>query len=251
MKAKPNYPSLPLRVILIVCIILIGLMLSGARIQATVNQPGSIYQQRVVHNADGIGKFYMGREIAKVMGHTAALWLERPSREISEQPQQVVDALALKPTDIVADIGAGTGYFSFRIAPLVSQGKVLAVDIQPEMLDIINFLKTENKISNVETILASATNPNLPDNSVDLVLMVDAYHEFEYPREVMQGIVKSLKPGGRVVFVEYRGENPLIMIKPLHKMTEKQVRKEMNAVGLQWLETKKFLPQQHLIVFEK
>lgn len=253
MKAKPNYPSLPLRVILIICIILLGLMLSGARIQLAnaLSEPGSIYQQRVVHSTDGIGKYYMGREIAKVMGHTAALWLERPSREISEQPQQVVDALALKPSDVVADIGAGTGYFSFRIAPLVFQGKVLAVDIQPEMLDMINFLKTENKISNVEAILASATNPNLPENSVDLALMVDAYHEFEYPREVMEGIVRSLKSGGRVVFVEYRGENPLIPIKGLHKMTENQVRKEMKSVGLRWLETKKFLPQQHLMVFEK
>lgn len=253
MNAKPNSPSLALRIILIIFLILMGLILSGARIQLAyaLTEPGSIYQQRVVHNADGIGKFYMGREIAKVMGHTAALWLERPSREISEQPQQVVDALELKPTDIVADIGAGTGYFSFRIAPLVSQGKVLAVDIQPEMLDIINFLKTENKISNVEPILATATNPNLPDNSVDLALMVDAYHEFEYPREVMEGIVRSLKSGGRVVFVEYRGENPLIPIKGLHKMTQKQVRKEMKAVGLRWLETKKFLPQQHLMVFEK
>lgn len=253
MNAKPNYPSLPLRIILIICIILLGLMLSGARIQLAnaFTEPGSIYQQRVVHNADGIGKFYMGREIAKVMGHTAALWLERPSREISEQPQQVVDSLDLNPTDIVADIGAGTGYFSFRIADLVSQGKVLAVDIQPEMLDMINFLKTENKITNVEPILASVINPNLPDNSVDLALMVDAYHEFEYPREVMQGIVRSLKPNGRVVFVEYRGENPLIPIKALHKMTQNQVRKEMKSVGLRWLETKKFLPQQHLMVFEK
>jgi ubiquinone/menaquinone biosynthesis C-methylase UbiE len=193
----------------------------------------------------------MGREIAKVMGHTEALWLERPSREVTEQPQQVVEALDLKPTNVVADIGAGTGYFSFRMSPLVPEGKVLAVDIQPEMIDILNFLKQENQITNVEPILASATDPNLPDESVDLALMVDAYHEFEYPKEVMEGIVKSLKPGGRVVLVEYRRENPLILIKALHKMTQKQVRKEMKAVGLQWLETKSFLPQQHLMVFEK
>ncbi len=128
---------------------------------------------------------------------------------------------------------------------------MFAVDIQPEMLDIIEFFKKEKNISNVEPILATLTNSNLPDESVDLALMVDAYHEFEYPQEVMQGIVKALKPGGRVVLVEYRGENPLIMIKRLHKMTQKQVRKEMQAVGLVWRETKNLLPQQHLMVFEK
>lgn len=248
-----NNPSLPLRVIIIICVILLALMLSGWRIQLSkaVAESGSIYEERVVHSADGIGKFYMGREIAKVMGHTEALWLERPSREVTEQPQQVIDALDLESTDVVADIGAGTGYFSFRISPKVPQGKVLAVDIQPEMIDIMNFLKKENNITNVEPILGSVTNPNLPDESVDLALMVDAYHEFEYPREVMEGVVRSLKPGGRVVLVEYRRENPLIPIKALHKMTQNQARKEMKAVGLRWRETKKFLPQQHLMLFEK
>ncbi len=248
-----NNPSFPLRVIILIGVILLGLMLSGWRIQLpkAVAESGSVYEERVVHSADGIGKFYMGREIAKVMGHTEALWLERPSREVTEQPQQVIDALDLKPTDVVADMGAGTGYFSFRISPKVPQGKVLAVDIQPEMIDIMNFLKKENNITNVEPILGSVTNSNLPDDTVDLALMVDAYHEFEYPREVMEGVVRSLKPGGRVVLVEYRRENPLIPIKALHKMTQNQARKEMKAVGLRWRETKNFLPQQHLMVFEK
>jgi len=211
----------------------------------------SVYEQRQLHNPDGIGKYYMGREIAKVMGHTGAAWLERPSRETEEKPSKILDALHLKSTDVVADIGAGTGYLSFRIAPKVPQGKVLAVDIQPEMLDIINFFKQELNVTNVEAVLATPTNPNLPPASVDLALMVDAYHEFEYPREVMQAIVKALKPDGRVVLVEYRGENPLIMIKGLHKMTQKQVKKEMQAVGLVWRETKNLLPQQHLMVFAK
>ncbi|PLZ96482.1 SAM-dependent methyltransferase [Fischerella thermalis CCMEE 5273] len=211
----------------------------------------SVYEQRQLHNPDGIGKYYMGREIAKVMGHTGAAWLERPSRETEEKPSKILDAVDLKSTDVVADIGAGTGYLSFRIAPKVPQGKVLAVDIQPEMLDIINFFKQELNVTNVEAVLATPTNPNLPPASVDLALMVDAYHEFEYPREVMQAIVKALKPDGRVVLVEYRGENPLIMIKGLHKMTQKQVKKEMQAVGLVWRETKNLLPQQHLMVFAK
>lgn len=253
MDTKNNRLSFSLRVIVIISIILLGLMLSGWRIQLPnpVAESGSVYQERVVHSLDGIGKFYMDREIAKVMGHTEALWLERPSREVTEQPQQVVDALDLKPTDVVSDIGAGTGYFSFRISPRVPEGKVLAVDIQPEMIDIMNFLKKENNVTNVEPILGSVTDPNLPDESVDLALMVDAYHEFEYPREVMEGVVRSLKPGGRVVLVEYRRENPFIPIKALHKMTQNQARKEMKAVGLQWLETKSFLPEQHLMLFEK
>lgn len=211
----------------------------------------TIYQQRVKHNADGIGKFYMGREIAKVMGHQVAGWLERPTRGFEERPRLVVEALNLQPNDVVADIGAGTGYFSFRIAPLVPEGKVLAVDIQPEMIDILESLKQEKNITNVEPILGSETSPNLADKRINLALMVDAYHEFAYPFEMMSEIVKALKPGGRVVLVEYRGENPFIPIKSLHKMTQRQVKKEMSALGMVWRETQEFLPQQHFMVFEK
>ncbi|MBE9128457.1 MULTISPECIES: class I SAM-dependent methyltransferase [unclassified Coleofasciculus] len=251
MKDRRLSPTI--RTIIIITIILLGLMLTGWRLSIpnAAAESGSVYQQRIVHSADGIAKFYMGREIAKVMGHTEALWLERPSRATVEQPQQVLDALELKPTDTVADIGAGTGYFSFRLSPLVPQGKVLAVDIQPEMINILEFLKKENAITNVEPILGSVTNPNLPDERVNLALMVDAYHEFAYPREMMEAIVRSLKLGGRVVLVEYRRENPLIPIKALHKMSQRQARKEMKAVGLQWVETKEVLPQQHLMIFEK
>lgn len=213
------------------------------------NITSEYYQEKAWHDRDGIGKFYLGREIAKVMGHQAMLWLERPSRVTEEQPLEAINYLNLKSTDIVADIGAGTGYFSFKIAPLVARGKVLAVDIQPEMLEAIEFLKAENKVNNVETILGTATNPNLPENAIDLVLLVDAYHEFAYPREMMEGIVKALKPNGRVVLVEYRQENPLITIKKLHKMSQKQIKKEMAGVGLTWQETKDILPQQHLMIF--
>ena len=218
--------------------------------QATSSIP-SYYREKAIHNPDGIGKYYMKREIAQVMGHQGMMWLERPNRAIEELPQQTVQELELNPDDVVADIGAGTGYFSFRIAEAIPEGKVYAVDIQPEMLDVIAGRQAENKISNVETILGAEDNPLLPDNSIDLAFMVDTYHEFAYPREMMEGIIKALKPGGRVVLLEYRQENPLIPIKPLHKMTQKQVKKELNAVGLQWQQTKEFLPEQHFLVFTK
>lgn len=210
-----------------------------------------VYEQRQNHSSDGIGKYYMGREIAQVMGYTGAGWLERPNREAEEKPSQIVNLLNLQPDDIVADIGAGTGHLSFLIAPLLPQGKVLAVDIQPEMLEIIGYFKQEKNINNVEPILATLTNPNLPSESIDLAIMVDAYHELAYPQEVMTEIVKALKPGGRVVLVEYRAENPFIMIKRLHKMTQQQVKKEMQAVGLVVQESINSLPQQHLLVFAK
>ena len=249
MKRNLKYQVLPL--IAVILVILSYFVFSFGKADQVASSSTTVYEQRQIHSPDGIGKFYMGREIAQVMGHIAAGWLERPTREAEEQPSKLVKALKLKPNDIVADVGAGTGFFSFRIAPQLTGGKVLAVDIQPEMLDIIKYLQKQKKITNVETVLATESNPNLPPESVDLALMVDAYHEFSYPREVMQGIVRSLKPGGRVVQVEYRAENPFVLIKPLHKMTEKQARKEMQAVGLVWRETNNVLPQQHILVFEK
>jgi ubiquinone/menaquinone biosynthesis C-methylase UbiE len=200
---------------------------------------------------DGIGKFYMGREIAHVMGHEGAEWLERPEREREEEPQKVVDLMALRPGDVVADIGAGTGYFSFRIAAKVPDGKVLAVDIQPEMLHLLEDAAGKRGVKNVEPVLGKVDSPNLPESAVDVALFVDAYHEFDHPREMMDGIVRALKPGGRVVLVEYRGEDPDVAIKPLHKMTEAQAKKEMAAVGLTHVRTFADLPRQHVMIFQK
>jgi precorrin-6B methylase 2 len=237
-----------------ICLVLLSLIgLAGCAIAwpDAAEISSSAYEYRTNHHPDGIGKFYMGREIAQVMGHQGAAWLERPSREWEEQPNALVDALALTPGDVVADIGAGTGYLTFRMSPKVPQGKVYAVDIQPEMLDMLEFFKQDLNATNVEPLLGSDTQPNLPMAQVDLALMVDAYHEFEFPQEMMQGIVDALKPGGRVALVEYRGENPLVPIKRLHKMTQRQVRREMQAVGLEWQETQSLLPQQHLMIFTK
>jgi SAM-dependent methyltransferase len=215
-------------------------------------KPAPIYETRKEHDPNGIGKFYMGREIAHVMGHEAAGWLERPERDKEEEPNKLLDALKLKPGDVVADIGAGSGYFTFRIAERIGpKGKVLAVDIQPEMLAIIRDKMKVRKLGNVEPILGTDTDPKLPTGAVDLILMVDVYHEFAYPWEMMQAMIRSLKPGGRLVFVEYRLEDPQVPIKLVHKMAEKQVRKEMKPHPVRWVETLDILPRQHVIVFKK
>ena len=200
---------------------------------------------------DGTGKVYMGREISQVVSQHAIRWLERPDREKEERPSLVMENLELDPDDVVADIGAGSGYFTFLMAPLVREGKVLAVDIQPEMLKFIEGKKKLEKAFNVETVLGTIEDVNLPDDSVDLVILVDAYHEFSHPREMAESIVEGLKPGGRLVFLEYRGEDPSVLIKPLHKMTVQQVQREMNVVGLEFVEVRDFLPIQHFIVFRK
>jgi ubiquinone/menaquinone biosynthesis C-methylase UbiE len=221
-----------------------------AKPQAADGKRAPVYQTGRP-SADGIGKFYMGREIAQVMGHLGAPWLERAEREEEEHPQKLVQMMELRPTDVVADIGAGTGYFSFRLAAKVPEGKVLAVDIQPEMLDLLKGAARERGVKNVEPVLGKIDDPCLPPAAVDVALMVDAYHEFDHPREMMEGIFRALKPGGRVVLVEYRGEDPDVPIKPLHKMTEAQAKKEMAVVGLQHVKTLPGLPRQHVMIFRK
>jgi len=212
--------------------------------------PAAVYTSRPA-SPDGIGKVYLGREISFVMGHLGAGWLERPTREAEERTDLLLANLPVEPDDVVADLGAGTGYFSLPIAARVPAGRVLAVDIQQEMLDIVARRAKSAGLANVQPVLATETDPRLPPGGVDLVLMVDAYHEFSYPREVMTGVVQGLKPGGRVVLIEYRAEDPAVPILELHKMSEAQARKEMAAVGLEWVESRDVLPQQHFLVFRK
>ena len=228
---------------------LIGLLVLSACSPATSSMEG-VYRQEAP-NRDGIGKFYMGREISHVMGHLGASWLERSGRLKEERTDLLIANLPLQEDFVVADIGAGTGYFSFPVARRLPQGRVLAVDIQPEMLDIINQRKRQGEITNVDAVLGSITNPNLPTASVDLAFIVDAYHEFSHPLEMGRAIFDALKPGGRLVLIEYRAEDPSVPIKRLHKMTVKQAEKEMRALGFRLEETRDFLPQQHFMVFEK
>lgn len=210
------------------------------------------YEYRHPHDPDGIGKFYMGREIAHVMGYQAAGWLDRPEREQEEQTSKMIEALKLKPGDVVADVGAGSGTITFRLCAQVGpQGKVLAVDIQKEMVALLRERATARKLTNLAIIQGTETDPKLPAGTLDLILMVDVYHEFAYPYEMTEALVKALKPGGRLVFVEFRLEDPNVPIKRLHKMSAKQVRKEMEPFPLRWLETSDVLPWQHIIFFAK
>ncbi|MEE4277935.1 MAG: class I SAM-dependent methyltransferase [Halieaceae bacterium] len=200
---------------------------------------------------DGIGKWYMGREISHVMGHLGASWLERPARERQERTDLLISRLPLEADDVVADIGAGTGYFSFPVAGRVPDGRVYAVDIQREMLAFIEQRIDETGVDNVVPVLGTVTSPELPADAVDLAFIVDAYHEFSHPAEMGAALVEALKPGGRLVLIEYRAEDRSVPIKELHKMSEVQVRREMDALGLKWLETQDYLPQQHVLIFEK
>ncbi|MGA0373097.1 MAG: class I SAM-dependent methyltransferase [Flavobacteriaceae bacterium] len=200
---------------------------------------------------NGIGKWYMGREIARVMGFQGIGWLERSSREKEENVSTLIQNMKIESNDIIADIGAGSGYHSFRMAPLVKNGVVYAVDIQSEMLAAINRRIESNKIKNIKTILGNEKSIQLPNNSVDKILMVDVYHEFNFPREMIRSIKNTLKPNGKLFLVEYRDEDPRIPIKKIHKMSEKQAEKEMDAAGFKLIENISNLPWQHCMIFIK
>jgi len=235
--------------------VLAWLMLSAETVSRADDAPEvERYEIRSDHDPSGLGKFYMGREIAQVMGFPGAPWLERRNREEEERTTLMVKSLRLKPGMHVADIGAGTGRISLMMADAVGEeGTVFAVDIQQEMLDLIGEKLTRSGQQNVELVKGTEKSPELEDATVDLALMVDVYHEFAFPYEMMLALSKSLKPGGKVVFVEFRREDPDVPIKMVHKMSEAQVRKEMSPpeFGLKWIETIGVLPWQHILVFEK
>ncbi len=207
--------------------------------------------QRQAASADGIGKVYYGREIAQVMGFSGAAWLERPERAAEERPEWLVADLHLEPSMVVADIGAGSGYLTRRLARHVPKGRVYAVDVQPEMVDFLKAIAAERDFKNVVPILGTPDDVRVPAASLDIAVLVDVYHELEFPAEVMRSILRALKPGGRVVFVEYRAEDPAVPIKALHKMSEAQVRREMSDLPLVFERSSERLPLQHLLVFKK
>lgn len=205
----------------------------------------------VTSNAeDGTGREYMGREIADVMtSEHGALWLDRPERDEEELPLRLLRALNLNASDVVADIGSGTGFFTFRIADLVPSGRVYAVEVQQALVDTIRVRAERRGLRNVTPVLGAVDDPALPENRLDVALVVSSYHEFAHPREMLEQLVRALKPGGRLVLVEYRAEDTTIGITDLHRMSEEQIIREGEAVGLTYRETIDVLPQQHIVVF--
>jgi ubiquinone/menaquinone biosynthesis C-methylase UbiE len=195
-------------------------------------------------------RFYKGREIAQTMHYEGAAWLTRESRQREEDCETLLAALDLKPGDTVCDMGCGNGFYSLELAKLVGEkGNVLAVDIQREMLQMLKERAADEKITNIELIHGTIDDPKLPENSVDLMLLVDVYHEFSHPKEMLAAIRKSLKLNGRVALVEFRAEDPTVPIKPLHKMSKEQIMKEFPPNGFKLVEEFDELPWQHLMFF--
>ncbi|SPE39905.1 Methyltransferase type 11 [Candidatus Sulfopaludibacter sp. SbA3] len=193
-----------------------------------------------------------GRKYAGVMSADGAGWLTRPERETEEQPDEALKAIGIVKGSTAADIGAGSGYMTLRMAKLVGPaGKVYANDIQPRMLELLQQNLKKQKITNVETVLGEIDDPKLPAASVDLVLLVDVYHEFSEPQKMLRHIRDALKPDGRLVLLEYRGEDPAVPIRPEHKMTVEQVKAELEPEGYRLDELKENLPRQHILIFKK
>ena len=233
----------------ILLLILTSLLLSNYCLGQKLNTDKKYILKRGDFN--GIGKWYMGREIAYVMGFEGIGWLERSDREKEENVSRLIQNMKIRPDDTIADIGAGSGYHVFRMASLAKNGLIYAVDIQDEMLMAIEKTKQSGKIRNIEAILGSEKSVHLPKNSVNKILMVDVYHEFNFPIEMVASIKNALKPNGQLFLIEYRGEDSKIPIKKIHKMTEKQSVKEMDAAGFKLKENIDNLPWQHCMVFVK
>ena len=245
-KARPRHLRRPARTFMLTLALMAvpaGAALAQAQAERYASMPAS---------ADGIGKRYMGREISGVMGWQGAAWLERAEREREERTDLLMAALALQPGMVVADIGAGTGYLARRMAKAVTPGgKVMATDVQPQMVRMLQKLAEQPGMGNLMPWLGEEQDVRLPGNQLDMAVLVDVYHELAYPWEVLQSVLRALKPGGQLVLVEYKAEDAFVPIKTLHKMSQAQVRREAEVHGLVWERTVATLPWQHVVVFRK
>ena len=193
-----------------------------------------------------------GRKYAGVMGPGGADWLVRPEREAEEHPDAALDAIGISKGAAVADVGAGAGYMTWRLATRVGPaGKVYANDIEPKMLALLRRNMEQRHLSNVETVLGTIDDPKLPHAALDLILLVDVYHEFSEPQKMLRHMRESLKPDGRLVLLEYRAEDPTVPIRPEHKMTVAQVKAEIEPEGFRLADTLEVLPRQHILIFRK
>ncbi|MCZ4224800.1 class I SAM-dependent methyltransferase [Pedobacter rhodius] len=202
-------------------------------------------------SANGTGKVYMGREIARVMSFEGVEWLERNSRTQEENTNLALDSLPLKSNSVVADVGAGSGFYTFRVARRIPKGKVYAIEIQDDAIAYLKKKALDNRLTNVEVIKGTEKAPNLLANSIDLAFMVDVYHELQHPAAYLAALRKALKPNGQLLLLEYKEEDPSVAIKPEHKMSVKQAKKELAANGFRLVKNGTFLPLQHFLLFEK
>ncbi len=232
-------------------IVYVGLILALAGAPLACNNPKAVQaQQGKNKEVLDIGKVTRKRQIAPICSDAG--WLTRPEREETEQPEKLLDALKIPEGATVGDVGAGVGYFTWRLAQRVGpKGKVIAVDVQQNMLDQMSENLKKRNITNVQMVLGGANDPHLPDSAVDLALLVDVYHEFSEPEQMIGRIRRALKLNGRLVLVEYRKEDPSIPILPLHKMSVEDVRSEIEPLGFALQQDLEFLPTQHILIFTK
>ncbi len=224
--------------------------LLGWQIGASFGQTPAVETQEKAAEIPPPKSQYLGRVIAPTMTYHGAPWLIRPERRQEERPDLVMQHLGLKPGMQVCDMGCGNGYYTMRIAKAVGkQGRVYAVDIQPEMLQMLRENMNRANVENIEPILSEAHDPHLPEGKVDLLMMVDVYHEFSHPDTMLQCIAKSLAPGGLIALLEFREEDPMVPIKPLHKMSKIQIMKEYEANGYKLVRSYDGLPWQHMMFF--
>jgi ubiquinone/menaquinone biosynthesis C-methylase UbiE len=234
----------------IILFVSFGFYKTGGNSNDNKGNQDSVYNYRSP-SRHGIGKFYKGREIAGIMSAGGSGWLDRSTRQEEENSSLAVEQMRFESDAAVADIGAGTGYYTFKIAEKVKRGKVFAVEIQDRFIEILKDRISTKGVKNVEVVKGGTQSPNLPANSIDYALMVDVYHELEYPQEMLKAIKESLKPGGKLILMEYRAEDESIQIIPLHKTSIKQLRKELEANGFKLVGKSDSLPIQHLLFFQK
>jgi len=250
-KSPPENNRIRFEASLFLCMCLSPFLMACAQENPSKNNGTETSYRVGKASRDGIGKWYFGREIAKTMDFAGAPWLERTDRNEEENTELAIEKLPLRPSSVVADLGAGTGYYAFRMAKKVTQGKVFAIDIQDRFVEFLEERRKELKISNLFPTKGTDSSIEMEKGSLDMVLMVDVYHELEFPQEMLRSIHRSLKSDGKLVLIEFRGEDPSIPIKQLHKMTVAQVKKELKENGFKLSYNGDFLPIQHFLIFEK
>ena len=248
MTKRPGFPGSTFLLALLTTVCLGGCHACQAQQAATTTRDGYTYKNP---SSGGTGKVYMGREIAAIMTATGGNWLDRDTRQEEENSSRTIENMHLQPHTVVADVGAGTGFYTFQLAPKVPKGKVYAVEVQDRFIKSLETRRDKEKATHVTVVKGDSMQVNLPAQAIDIALMVDVYHELAYPKEILKSIHKALKPDGKLLLLEYKAEDPDVRIRALHKMTAGQIKKELEANGFRLQRHESFLPIQHFMLFEK